>query len=95
MPVNAYKLKELIKKHNDPNSDTMIVSIMGTSSANFFPARINKDDKIRINDGEIIWEEYVEEFDQPIVSKTGIENIDLVNYVVFSKSKKEIKKLIN
>lgn len=93
MPVNADKLKELIKQHNDPNSNVMINTIMGTSSANFFPIRMKKDDQIIINDGEIIWKEYVEEFDSPIISKTGIENIDLVNYIEFSKTKKELKKL--
>lgn len=82
MPVKASKLKELIDKHNDPNNKTRIVSIQGTSISNFFPMRMREGDKILIEDGDIVWKEYsVESKDQPLVYRTGINNIDLVNYI--------------
>ena len=82
MALNIVKLIDLIKKHNDPNDATRIISIQGTSVANFFPERMKKDDVINIESGDIIWKEYGDHKEQdPVIYRTGLNNIDQIKFI--------------
>ena len=58
MALNKIELIDVIKRHNDPNDATTIVSIQGTSVSNFFPERMRKGDIISIDNDDIVWKEY-------------------------------------
>lgn len=92
MPVNKNKLKELITKHNDKNSNIVINSIIGTSFSNCFPIRMKKGDVLTIHDGEVVWTEHDEGAEEVLVTRTGVDNIDLISYVELPKAKKDIEK---
>ena len=82
MALNIVKLIDLIKKHNDPNDATRIISIQGTSVANFFPERMKKDDVINIESGDIVWKEYGDHKEQdPVIYRTGLNNIDQIKFI--------------
>ena len=82
MALNIFKLIDLIKKHNDPNDATRIISIQGTSVANFFPERMKKDDVINIESGDIVWKEYGDHKEQdPVIYRTGLNNIDQIKFI--------------
>ena len=82
MALNIVKLIDLIKKHNDPNDATRIISIQGTSVANFFPERMKKDDVINIESGDIVWKEYGDHKEQDLVIyRTGLNNIDQIKFI--------------
>ena len=82
MALNIVKLIDLIKKHNDPNDATRIISIQGTSVANFFPERMKKDDIINIESGDIVWKEYGDHKEQdPVIYRTGLNNIDQIKFI--------------
>ena len=82
MALNIVKLIDLIKKHNDPNDVTRIISIQGTSVANFFPERMKKDDVINIESGDIVWKEYGDHKEQdPVIYRTGLNNIDQIKFI--------------
>ena len=82
MALNIVKLIDLIKKHNDPNDATRIISIQGTSVANFFPERMKKDDVINIESGDIVWKEYGDHKEKdPVIYRTGLNNIDQIKFI--------------
>ena len=82
MALNIVKLIDLIKKHNDPNDATRIISIQGTSVANFFLERMKKDDVINIESGDIVWKEYGDHKEQdPVIYRTGLNNIDQIKFI--------------
>ena len=81
MALNKIELIDVIKRHNDPNDATTIVSIQGTSVSNFFPERMRKGDIISIDNDDIVWKEYADDSDTPLIYRTGLDNIDMVKFI--------------
>ena len=81
MALNKIELIDVIKRHNDPNDATTIISIQGTSVSNFFPERMRKGDIISIDNDDIVWKEYADDSDTPLIYRTGLDNIDTVKFI--------------
>ena len=81
MALNKIELIDVIKRHNDPNDATTIISIQGTSVSNFFPERMRKGDIVNIDNDDIVWKEYADDSDTPIIYRTGLDNIDMVKFI--------------
>ena len=81
MALNKIELIDVIKRHNDPNDATTIISIQGTSVSNFFPERMRKGDIISIDNDDIVWKEYADDSDTPLIYRTGLDNIDMVKFI--------------